>query len=75
MQITSRFSENRPQYQIVDWKNAGLKMPSYVRYANIHHIDSAHVLGTIGKLMDEEYLKIISLLKDFLRQEKKQDPY
>ncbi|WP_027092664.1 type II toxin-antitoxin system PemK/MazF family toxin [Cohnella thermotolerans] len=67
MQITSRASRERPQYKIRKWREAGLKKESYVRYANLHHIRVSHVAGKIGRVDEDEYQNVISLLGIFLR--------
>lgn len=66
MQITSRHSDIRPQYAIHKWREAHLKAPSYVRYANLHHIHVQHVFAKIGELEREEYQAITEQLEQFV---------
>ena len=67
MQITSRISEHRPQFEIVGWEEAGLKKPSYIRYANLHHIHISHVAKSIGNLNENEYNRMIEIFNEFVR--------
>ena len=64
MQITSRNSLFRNQYPIKEWKQAGLKKPSWVRYLVLQHIHVSLVVDVLGEFPRDEYAAVVSLLAE-----------
>ncbi|MCI0184762.1 type II toxin-antitoxin system PemK/MazF family toxin [Sulfoacidibacillus ferrooxidans] len=62
VQITTKHSPFRPQYQIQDWKHAGLTKSSWIRYLVMQHVHGSLVLDVLGEFPHDEYLNVVSLI-------------
>jgi mRNA interferase MazF len=61
--ITSKIVDSRYDFQIRDWKNAGLLVPSFVRLHKIATLEIKLIDKKLGSLSALEAQKVSALLK------------
>jgi mRNA interferase MazF len=60
--ITSQGTCSDFDTELSDWEAAGLKMPSFVRVGKLSTVDKIFVRHQIGKLLEEDTLKVKAVL-------------
>ena len=65
--ITSQGQAGQHDFEIVQWKQAGLVFPSWVRANKLATLEKSMILRVMGKLPQADCTKIKGLLQDIFK--------
>jgi mRNA interferase MazF len=67
--VSSQTKQTGNDFEIEDWEKAGLLLPSIARIDKIATIQKDSVVKTLGKISDDDMVKVRYLLSDLFLKE------